>query len=141
MAAPANAAVRERKQKSSPEDLGFVNYINALTAAEHSRRQFVLNYAATRDKQLIIPGKKSDAVKAAEEWAAWSLSQSGNHAPDHGLYKYTVDARLWTIHGLSWPLFHPAISNRTQLAMTSSFHLPSCTARPIAHPTTTRTRS
>jgi hypothetical protein len=103
MAVPANAAVRERRRKSTPAGLERVNVINALTAAEHSRRQFILNFAASRDTQLAIPGKKAAAVKAAEEWAAWQLNQNGHHAPGHDLFKYTVDVRLWSIHGSSFP--------------------------------------
>jgi hypothetical protein len=76
-----------------------MNVLKALTAAEHSRRQFILNFAASRDTQLLVPGKKADAVKAAEEWVAVWLSQNGYQAVNNDLFKYTVDARLWSAHG------------------------------------------
>ncbi|KAK4040956.1 hypothetical protein C8A01DRAFT_35012 [Parachaetomium inaequale] len=98
MARPANAAVREIRRRSTALDLERINVLKALTAAEHSRRQFILNFAASRDTQLLIPGKKSDAVKAAEEWVAIWLSQNGYLAVKNDFFKYTVDARLWSAH-------------------------------------------
>jgi hypothetical protein len=83
MANPANAAVRENRRNSTPQDLERLDVIKALTAAEYSRRQFVLNFAASRDTKLLIPGQKSDAVKAAEEWAAAWLSQNGHATANH----------------------------------------------------------
>ena len=100
MARPANAAVREIRRRSTALDLERINVLKALTAAEHSRRQFILNFAASRDTQLLIPGKKSDAVKAAEEWVAVWLGQNGYQAVKNDFFKYTVDARLWSTHGL-----------------------------------------
>jgi len=76
-----------------------MNVLKALTAAEYSRRQFILNFAASRDTQLLIPGQKSDAVKAAEEWVAGWLSQNGYQNVNNEFFKYTVDARLWSTHG------------------------------------------
>lgn len=78
-----------------------MNVLKALTAAEHSRRQFILNFAASRDTQLLVPGKKADAVKAAEEWVALWLSQNGYQTVNNEFFKYTVDARLWSAHGTS----------------------------------------
>lgn len=75
-----------------------MNVLKALTAAEHSRRQFILNFAASRDTQLLVPGKKADAVKAAEEWVALWLSQNGYQTVNNEFFKYTVDARLWSAH-------------------------------------------
>jgi hypothetical protein len=82
-------------------DLERMNVLKALTAAEHSRRQFILNFAASRDTQLLVPGKKADAVKAAEEWVALWLSQNGYQTVNNELFKHTVDARLWSAHGAS----------------------------------------
>ncbi|KAK3299852.1 uncharacterized protein B0H64DRAFT_369176 [Chaetomium fimeti] len=98
MARPANAAVRENRRRTTLLDLERMNVLKALTAAEHSRRQFILNFAASRDTQLLVPGKKADAVKAAEEWVAVWLSQNGYQAVNNDLFKYTVDARLWSAH-------------------------------------------
>ncbi|KAK4096872.1 hypothetical protein N658DRAFT_332024 [Parathielavia hyrcaniae] len=98
MAAAANAAVRERSLRSTPVDLERMNVMKALTAAEHSRRQFILNFAASRDTQLLIPGQKSSAVKAAEEWVALRLAQEGYQAVKTDYFKYSVDARLWSTH-------------------------------------------
>ncbi|KAL2159351.1 hypothetical protein VTH06DRAFT_2354 [Thermothelomyces fergusii] len=98
MARPANAAVRETRRQSSPRELQSMDVSKALTAAEHSRRQFILNFAASRDTQLLIPGKKSDAVKAAEEWVAVWLRQNGYRDVKHDFFRYTVDARLWAAH-------------------------------------------
>ncbi|KAL2192996.1 hypothetical protein P885DRAFT_64464 [Corynascus similis CBS 632.67] len=98
MTRPANAAVRETRRKSTPLELERMNVSKALTAAEHSRRQFILNFAASRDTQLLVPGKKSDAVKAAEEWVAVWLSQNGYQTVKNDIFKYTVDARLWATH-------------------------------------------
>lgn len=75
-----------------------MNVLKALTAAEHSRRQFILNFAASRDTQLLVPGKKADAVKSAEEWVALWLSQNGYQTVNNEFFKYTVDARLWSAH-------------------------------------------
>jgi hypothetical protein len=98
MARPANAAVRENRRRTTLLELERMNVLKALTAAEHSRRQFILNFAASRDTQLLVPGKKADAVKAAEEWVGVWLSQNGYQTVNSDLFKYTVDARLWSAH-------------------------------------------
>ncbi|KAL2150999.1 hypothetical protein VTH82DRAFT_6097 [Thermothelomyces myriococcoides] len=98
MASPANAAVRENRRQTTPLELERMNVSKALTAAEHSRRQFILNFAATRNTQLLIPGRKSDAVKVAEEWAAVRLRQNGHPVVKDEFFRYTVDARLWETH-------------------------------------------
>jgi hypothetical protein len=121
MANPANAAVREKRRNSTPQDLERLNVIKALTAAEHSRRQFVLNFAASRDTKLLVPGQKSGAVKAAEEWAAAWLSQNGHGAANHEFFKYTVDARLWATHGRFPPSHQESVANLAQLEVTWSF--------------------
>ncbi len=101
MAAPANAAVRERRRRSTPLDLERMNVIKALTAAEYSRRQFILNFAASRDTRLLVPGQKSDAVKAAEEWVVAWLGQNGYQEVNSEFFRYKVDDRLWTTYGTS----------------------------------------
>ena len=106
MAAPANAAVRENRRRSTTLDLERVNVMKALTAAEYSRRQFILNFAASRDTQLLVPGQKSDAVKSAEEWVVAWLAKNGHHAVKADFFKYTVDARLWNTHGKFAGPFH-----------------------------------
>ncbi|KAK4143936.1 uncharacterized protein C8A04DRAFT_11932 [Dichotomopilus funicola] len=120
MARPANAAVRESRRGSTSHDIERINVLKALTAAEHSRRQFILNFAASRDTQLSIPGKKSDIIKAAEEWVALWLSQNGFHVVNNEFFKYTVDARLWSAHvgdDLDFPFafmrerFEPSLSD------------------------------
>ncbi|AEO69916.1 uncharacterized protein THITE_2171153, partial [Thermothielavioides terrestris NRRL 8126] len=98
MAIPANAAVRESKRRATPRDWERINVLKALSAAEHSRRQFILNFAASRDTTLLVPGQKADAVKAAEESVANWLSQSGYERVSSEFFKYTVDARLWSTH-------------------------------------------
>ncbi|KAK0719193.1 hypothetical protein B0H67DRAFT_485417, partial [Lasiosphaeris hirsuta] len=92
----ANAAVREQRRRSTPLDIEQMNVMKALTAAEYSRRQFVLNFAASRDTRLLIPGQKADAIKAAEEWAVVWLNKNGYETITNEFFKYTVDARLWT---------------------------------------------
>jgi len=99
MAAPANAAVRESRRRSTPLDLERMNVIKALTAAEYSRRQFILNFAASRDTRLLVPGQKSDAVKAAEEWVVTWLGQNGYQEVNSEFFRYKVDDRLWTTYG------------------------------------------
>lgn len=101
MARPANVAVRENRRRSTPLDLERINVMKALTAAEHSRRQFILNFAASKDTRLLIPGQKSSAVKAAEEWVAVWLNKTGLDNVNSEFFKYTVDARLWITHGMS----------------------------------------
>lgn len=103
MTVPANAAVRERRRRATPLDLERMNVMKALTAAEHSRRQFILNFAASRHTQLLLPGQKSDVVRAAEKWAADWLGQKGFDQVGTELFRYTVDARLWATHGESAP--------------------------------------
>ncbi|KAJ4287903.1 hypothetical protein N0V88_007523 [Collariella sp. IMI 366227] len=98
MSLPANAAVRERRRKSSPRQLARINVIQALTAAEYSRRQFILNFAASRHFELLLPGRKADAVKAAEEWVSASFAKEGYHHVDAEFYKYTVDSQLWSTY-------------------------------------------
>lgn len=101
MAKAANAAVRESRRRSNPLDLERMNIMKALTAAEYSRRQFILNFAASKDTTLLIPGQKSAAVKAAEDWVTNWLAQNGYDASavSSDFFKYTVDARLWSKHG------------------------------------------
>ncbi|KAK1834390.1 hypothetical protein QBC39DRAFT_26289 [Podospora conica] len=94
---PSNAAVREKRRGSTTIDLEQMNVLKALTAAEYSRRQFVLNFAASRDTQLLVPGRKADAIKEAEEWAVAELSKEGSGTVANDLFKYTVDARLWAV--------------------------------------------
>ncbi|KAK4223981.1 hypothetical protein QBC38DRAFT_34295 [Podospora fimiseda] len=98
MTLAANASVRERRRRSSVMDLEQMNIMKALTAAEHSRRQFVLNFAASKQTHLLIPGQKADAVKAAEEWVAAWLAQNGLSPVSSEFFKYTVDAQLWSTH-------------------------------------------
>ncbi|KAK5656972.1 hypothetical protein OQA88_3495 [Cercophora sp. LCS_1] len=93
---PANAAIRERRRRSTPFDIEQMNIMRAVTAAEYSRRQFVLNFAASKDPHLLVPGQKADAIKEAEGWAVRHLSQNGYGAVANELFKYTVDARLWS---------------------------------------------
>ncbi|GAB1309941.1 hypothetical protein MFIFM68171_00151 [Madurella fahalii] len=96
--AAANVAVRERRRRSTPVDLERMEIMKALTAAEHSRRQFILNFAASRDTRLLIPGQKSNAVKAAEEWVADWFARNAMESANSEYFKYMVDARLWTAH-------------------------------------------
>ncbi|KAK3693456.1 hypothetical protein B0T22DRAFT_40790 [Podospora appendiculata] len=96
MASAANTAVREKRRRSSAQDIEKLNVLKALTAAEYSRRQFVLNYAASRSTQLLIPGRKSGAIKEAEEWVVGWLSQNGFGTVTNEFFKYMVDSRLWT---------------------------------------------
>ncbi|KAK4160093.1 hypothetical protein QBC43DRAFT_293291 [Cladorrhinum sp. PSN259] len=98
MTSAANASVRERRRQSSHVDLEQINVMKALTAAEHSRRQFVLNFAASKQTHLLMPGKKADAVKAAEEWVAAWLGQNGLNPASSEFFKYKVDAQLWSTH-------------------------------------------
>ena len=97
----ANAAIRERRRGSTTLDLEQINILKALTAAEYSRRQFVLNFAASKDTRLLIPGRKAEAIKEAEEWAVSELSKEGSGTVPNDIFKYTVDARLWTMFGTS----------------------------------------
>ncbi|KXX73545.1 hypothetical protein MMYC01_210036 [Madurella mycetomatis] len=96
--AAANVAIREKRRRSTPVDLERMEIIKALTAAEHSRRQFILNFAASRDTRLLIPGQKSNAVKAAEEWVADRFSRNTAASASSEYFKYMVDTRLWTTH-------------------------------------------
>jgi hypothetical protein len=109
----ANAAVRERRRRSTPVDLERIDVLKALTAAEYSRRQFILNFAASRDTQLLVPGQKSAAVKAAEEWVATCFAQNDMTTANNDYFKYMVDARLWATHGmLTHPLsLQPPVAN------------------------------
>ncbi|KAK4174483.1 hypothetical protein QBC36DRAFT_312902 [Triangularia setosa] len=91
----ANMAVRERRRQSAPTDLERLNIMKALTAAEHSRRQFVLNYAASKDTSLLIPGKKSEVVKLAEQWVVGWLHQNNLNPVSSEFFKYSVDTHLW----------------------------------------------
>lgn len=93
--AAANKAVRERRRQSSAVEIEKMNVMKALTAAEYSRRQFVLNFAASKDIQLLVPGQKADVIKEAEEWAVRWLSENGYASASNDFFKYTVDARLW----------------------------------------------
>ncbi|KAK4171727.1 hypothetical protein QBC36DRAFT_224243 [Triangularia setosa] len=95
----ANMAVRERRHQSGPTDLEQVNIMKALTAAEHSRRQFVLlNYAASKDTSLLTPGKKSEVVKLAEQWVVGWLHQNNLNPISSEYFKYTVDTHLWATY-------------------------------------------
>lgn len=96
---PANVAVREQRRRSTPFDIEQMNILKALTAAEYSRRQFVLNFAASKDTQLLVPGQKADAIKEAEEWAVSYLNENGYSTVNSDFFKYTVDERLWTALG------------------------------------------
>lgn len=96
---PANAAIREQRRRSTAFDIEQMNIMKALTAAEYSRRQFVLNFAASKDTQLLVPGKKADAIKEAEEWAVKYLNDNGFSIVNNDFFKYTVDARLWAALG------------------------------------------
>lgn len=96
MTIPANAAIREQRRRSTTFDIEQMNVMKALTAAEYSRRQFVLNFAASKDTRLLIPGQKAEAIKEAEEWAVAYLNEHGFSAVANDLFKYTVDARLWS---------------------------------------------
>ncbi|KAK0735150.1 hypothetical protein B0T26DRAFT_630230, partial [Lasiosphaeria miniovina] len=96
MTTAANAAVRESRRRSTPLDIEQVNVMKALTAAEYSRRQFVLNFAASKDTRLLIPGQKADAIKAAEESVVVWMSHNGFGTVTNEYFKYTVDMRLWT---------------------------------------------
>ncbi|KAK4182725.1 hypothetical protein QBC35DRAFT_144011 [Podospora australis] len=98
MSRPANAAVRERRRRSTPMDLEQLNVMKALTAAEHSRRQFVLNFAASKETNLLIPGQKAIAVKMAEESVASWLNHNGLNPVSSDFFKFSVDAQLWTKH-------------------------------------------
>ena len=99
MTIPANAAIREQRRRSTTFDIEQMNVMKALTAAEYSRRQFVLNFAASKDTRLLIPGQKAEAIKEAEEWTVAYLNEHGFSAVANDLFKYTVDARLWTTLG------------------------------------------
>ncbi|KAK0732510.1 hypothetical protein B0T21DRAFT_384776 [Apiosordaria backusii] len=94
----ANMAVRERRRQSAPTDLEQLNIMKALTAAEHSRRQFILNYAASKDTSLLIPGKKSEVVKLAEQWVVGWLHQNNLNPVSSEFFKYTVDTHLWATY-------------------------------------------
>lgn len=97
MTVPANAAIREARRRSTPFDIEQMNIMKALTAAEYSRRQFVLNFAASKDTRLLIPGQKAEVTKEAEEWAVAYFNQNGFSVVANDLFRYTVDARLWSI--------------------------------------------
>lgn len=91
----SNTSVRERRRRSNPIAIEQMDVLRALTAAEYSRRQFVLNYAASRDTKLLIPGQKADTIKQAEEWVVQWMSQNGYGTISNDHFKYTVDERLW----------------------------------------------
>ncbi|KAL1839232.1 hypothetical protein VTJ49DRAFT_1710 [Mycothermus thermophilus] len=129
MAVPANAAVRETRRRSTPSDVERLNVNKALTTAEYSRRQFILNFAASRNTQLLIPGRKSEAIKAAEQWTARHLHQNGHHVQNNDLFKYTVDEHLWATHvgdDIPFPFtfMHPQLASFNEPAPTSpvEFH-------------------
>lgn len=96
MTSAANMAVREKRRGASREDIDQMEVRKAMTAAEYSRRQFVLNFAASKDIQLLIPGKKADAIKEAEEWTVVWLAQNELTTVSNDFFKYTVDSRLWS---------------------------------------------
>ncbi|KAM7207229.1 hypothetical protein V8F20_002495 [Naviculisporaceae sp. PSN 640] len=91
----SNTSVRERRRRSNPIDIEQMDILRALTAAEYSRRQFVLNYAASRDTKLLIPGQKADTIKQAEEWVVQWMNQNGYGTIANDHFKYAVDERLW----------------------------------------------
>ncbi|EAA36336.1 hypothetical protein GE21DRAFT_2405 [Neurospora crassa] len=95
MTSAANMAVREKRRGTSQQDIDQMEVRKALTAAEYSRRQFVLNFAASKDIQLLIPGKKAQAIKEAEEWTVIWLAQNQLTTVSNDFFKYTVDLRLW----------------------------------------------
>jgi hypothetical protein len=80
-------------------DIEQMNVMQALTAAEYSRRECVLNFAASKNTQLLVPRQKTDAIKGAEEWVVSCLYQNGYDTINNEFFKYTVDARLWTTMG------------------------------------------
>ncbi|CCC06329.1 hypothetical protein SMACR_00544 [Sordaria macrospora] len=96
MTSAANMAVREKRRGASQQDIDQMEVRKAMTAAEYSRRQFVLNFAASKDIQLLIPGKKADAIKEAEEWTVVWLAQNQLTTVSNDFFKYTVDSRLWS---------------------------------------------
>lgn len=91
----SNTSVRERRRRSNPHTIEQMDILRAITAAEYSRRQFVLNFAASRDTKLLVPGKKADVIKQAEEWVAQWMNANGYGIITHDHFKYTVDERLW----------------------------------------------
>ncbi|KAJ4402339.1 hypothetical protein N0V85_005338 [Neurospora sp. IMI 360204] len=96
MTSAANMAVREKRRGASQQDIDQMEVRKAMTAAEYSRRQFVLNFAASKDIRLLIPGKKADAIKEAEEWTVVWLAQNQLTTVSNDFFKYTVDSRLWS---------------------------------------------
>ena len=133
----ANTAVRERRRRSTQVDVEQMDIMRALAAAEYSRRQFVLNYAASRDTKLLVPGQKADTIKQAEEWVVQWMNQNGHGTIANDFFKYTVDERLWTTLGKCLPSYNPtfpvtcAAANQTyQLEPTSHSHSPSCANSP-----------
>lgn len=100
MATPANAAIRDRRRLWTVRDVERQNLRISRVAAEHSRRQFILNFASTRDKGLLLPGGGAQAIKAAEEWATAWFKDNGLAEDSHVLFRYTVDERLWSVHGM-----------------------------------------
>ncbi|KAK3364664.1 hypothetical protein B0T25DRAFT_576878 [Lasiosphaeria hispida] len=125
----ANAAVREQRRRSTPLDIEQMNIMKALTAAEYSRRQFVLNFAASRDTRLLIPGQKADAIKEAEEWAVVWLNKNGYETITNEFFKYTVDARLWatlvgTDVGFPFSFMRRAIDDLTPTSSTDTREAP-----------------
>lgn len=119
MTVPANAAIREARRRSTPFDIEQMDIIKALTAAEYSRRQFVLNFAASKDTRLLIPGQKAEVTKEAEEWAVAYLNQNGFSVVANDLFRYTVDARLWSILGAHHPL---SLCNRLLISSSRRRH-------------------
>lgn len=93
--------------------------MKALTAAEHSRRQFILNYAASKDTSLLMPGKKSDVVKLSEQWVVGWLHQNNLNPVSSEFFKYTVDTHLWSTYGMSYvtPIYStPLLTQLTALS-------------------------
>ncbi|KAM7215140.1 hypothetical protein V8F06_009458 [Rhypophila decipiens] len=91
----SNTSVRERRRRSHPLAIEQMDILKALTAAEYSRRQFILNYASIIDTKLLVPGKKADIIKAAEEFVVKWMNQNGYGAISNNHFKFAVDERLW----------------------------------------------
>ncbi|KAK4210641.1 hypothetical protein QBC37DRAFT_258898, partial [Rhypophila decipiens] len=91
----SNTSVRERRRRSHPLAIEQMDILKALTAAEYSRRQFILNYASIIDTKLLVPGKKADIIKGAEEFVVKWMNQNGYGTISNDHFKFAVDERLW----------------------------------------------
>lgn len=119
-------------------DLEQLNIMKALTAAEHSRRQFILNFAASKETNLLVPGQKAVAVKLAEESVTAWLNHNGLHPASSEFFKFTVDAQLWKQHVGDDVQFPFAFMQNSTDAILSSgevspgAHRPSDIKRPVS---------